>query len=463
MYIIDQNNVGALYYLFTDQASATLSTGLGSISLITDASGNTVQELSFDACLSHSTEGEGKRRDPATWQPFIPGSNTTGTDIGFTGHRHLDIFGLVNMDGRIYDPVIGRFISPDPVLQYPGYTQGLNPYSYCLNNPLRFTDPSGYSIDFFDIFKGFIGTTAFIVNPAMGFAFAMSAATMHGMNAIAKGSGTNLFFDHILPAALFNAATAGSSFAIGKIFGEAGGFWHELGRASAHGVSNGTIRLAQGGKFEQGFLAGFISSGVSSIKLSDNLLINTAVAAAVGGTTEAIGGGKFLNGAVTGAYVFLLNHAAHPKLKGQKFKNGEDAYKAARSRTKMPDGGHNETPFWLVQDESNDKQELYFYVPSMDEYEATSEKCNFNLYQDGDGYFYLDKELTQRAINNYHVSYTNKMLLPTGSVLDYETSQKYNGMPVYHMNSENNRCFLYQYPQTNAEKFNRNQIWPNAN
>ncbi len=105
--------------------------------------------------------------------------------------------------------------------------------------------------------------------------------------------------------------TMGSSKAIGDIFGETGRFWKELRRASAHGVSNGMIRMAQGGKFEHGFLAGFISSGVSSMHVSDNLLLNTAVAATVGGTTEAIGGGKFLNGAVTGAYVFLMNHEAH--------------------------------------------------------------------------------------------------------------------------------------------------------
>jgi hypothetical protein len=50
------------------------------------------------------------------------------------------------MNGRMYDPTIGRFLSPDPVLQFPNYTQGLNPYSYALNNPLRFVDPDGYSL-----------------------------------------------------------------------------------------------------------------------------------------------------------------------------------------------------------------------------------------------------------------------------------------------------------------------------
>ena len=145
MYIIDQNNVGALYYLFTDHASATLSTGFGLISLITDASGNTVQELSFDACLSHSTEGEGKRRDPATWQPYATNATIPAAfiDRGFTFHEHLHPFTLINMNGRAYDPLVGRFLSADPYIQAPDNPQNLNRYSYCLNNPLRYSDPSG--------------------------------------------------------------------------------------------------------------------------------------------------------------------------------------------------------------------------------------------------------------------------------------------------------------------------------
>jgi RHS repeat-associated protein len=48
-----------------------------------------------------------------------------------------------DMNGRLYDPVVGRFLSPDPVVQDPSFTQSLNRYSYCLNNPLKYTDPSG--------------------------------------------------------------------------------------------------------------------------------------------------------------------------------------------------------------------------------------------------------------------------------------------------------------------------------
>ena len=61
----------------------------------------------------------------------------------YTGHEHLPWFGLVNMNARLYDPATGRFLNPDPLVQDPTSTQSFNRYSYCLNNPLRYTDPTG--------------------------------------------------------------------------------------------------------------------------------------------------------------------------------------------------------------------------------------------------------------------------------------------------------------------------------
>ena len=52
---------------------------------------------------------------------------------------------MVNMDGRMYDPILGRFMTPDPFVQMPDFTQSLNRYSYCMNTPLSLTDPTGYS------------------------------------------------------------------------------------------------------------------------------------------------------------------------------------------------------------------------------------------------------------------------------------------------------------------------------
>ncbi len=72
-------------------------------------------------------------------------SPLNGDSRGFTGHEHLAELGLIHMNGRIYDPVIGRFLQADPIIQAPGNAQSHNRYSYVMNNPLSLTDPSGFS------------------------------------------------------------------------------------------------------------------------------------------------------------------------------------------------------------------------------------------------------------------------------------------------------------------------------
>jgi len=94
----------------------------------------------------------------------------------------------------------------------------------------------------------------------------------------------------------------------------------ELRRAIAHGTFNGAMRWAQGGKFEHGFLSGFVSSlGGSYLQANGANMTGAAkiaISAAIGGTAEALGGGKFANGAVTGAYVMAWNHMIHPPQTG---------------------------------------------------------------------------------------------------------------------------------------------------
>ena len=65
---------------------------------------------------------------------------------GYTSHEHLPEFGLINMNARLYDPILGRFLSPDPFIADGTYSQDYNRYSYCLNNPLKYTDPGGKKI-----------------------------------------------------------------------------------------------------------------------------------------------------------------------------------------------------------------------------------------------------------------------------------------------------------------------------
>ena len=109
---------------------------LGSITHTTTSSGSVVQELSYDAW--------GRLRNPTNQTAYTPGSEPTlFLGRGYTGHEHLPWFGLVNMNARLYDPAVGRFLSPDPNIQAPDMTQNYNRYSYVLNNPLRYTDPTG--------------------------------------------------------------------------------------------------------------------------------------------------------------------------------------------------------------------------------------------------------------------------------------------------------------------------------
>ncbi|MDR0604702.1 MAG: hypothetical protein LBG80_10405 [Bacteroidales bacterium] len=78
------------------------------------------------------------------WGKQTVTNNTFKFHRGFTGHEHLPEFALINMNGRMYDPILGRFLSPDPsYVQAPEFSQNFNRYSYCVNNPLLYTDPSG--------------------------------------------------------------------------------------------------------------------------------------------------------------------------------------------------------------------------------------------------------------------------------------------------------------------------------
>ena len=120
---VKNNSTDSMYYTHTDH--------LSSITEITDNTGTLLQRLAYDAW--------GKRS-------FITnniGVNNFLFDRGYTGHEHLDQFALINMNGRLYDPVLGRMLSPDNYVQNATNTQGFNRYSYAMNNPMVYTDPDG--------------------------------------------------------------------------------------------------------------------------------------------------------------------------------------------------------------------------------------------------------------------------------------------------------------------------------
>ncbi len=125
---VKENNVWKIYYICRDY--------LGSITHVANADGSLKQELSYDAW--------GRLRNPATHAAYAPGSEPIlFLRRGYTGHEHLYWFGLVNMNARLYDPVLGRFLSPDPYVGNPFMTQNYKRYTYAMNNPLVYIDQDG--------------------------------------------------------------------------------------------------------------------------------------------------------------------------------------------------------------------------------------------------------------------------------------------------------------------------------
>ncbi|PTX94219.1 RHS repeat-associated core domain-containing protein [Opitutus sp. ER46] len=125
---------------------------LGSIEAITPF-GSTDGSLAADGggkAGRFSEDAWGQRRNPLTWSGAPTTTDNGGADSlsprGFTGHEMLDDLGLVHMNGRIYDPVLGRFFSADSFVQFPGNLQSYNRYSYVQNNPLSLYDPTGFLI-----------------------------------------------------------------------------------------------------------------------------------------------------------------------------------------------------------------------------------------------------------------------------------------------------------------------------
>ena len=124
--LISDGEVQKLYYLYRDY--------LGSIVMLTDEDGNIAERRHFDPWGQpiKVEDGAGK---------VLQG--LTLLDRGFTGHEHLQTVGLIHMNGRLYDPVLHRFLQPDNYVQDPFNTQNFNRYGYVLNNPLLYIDPTG--------------------------------------------------------------------------------------------------------------------------------------------------------------------------------------------------------------------------------------------------------------------------------------------------------------------------------
>lgn len=277
---------------------------LGSIIAVTNATGQVVERSAY------RTFGEKYNPFANEAAPSLYTVNSAFTRRGFTGHETLS-GGLIHMNGRVYDAVLGRFLSADPNIQFANDPQSYNRYSYVLNNPLSYTDPSGYFLrKVFSEASRFmrkhertiiaIAITAIAPNPFMGGFLSSYISSGGNLRAALIGGITAVAFSGLhswQPNSLYSMDGAA------KVF--------------AHGMVGGASAAAQGGDFKEGFMAAAVTQAVSQVVgtkvFGANVedigvrIKNAAAAAVVGGTTSVLTGGKFANGAITGAFSRMFN------------------------------------------------------------------------------------------------------------------------------------------------------------
>lgn len=258
-----------------------------------------------------------------------------------SGHEQIsELNGLVHMNARVYDSDIGRFLSADTVIQDPHDSQSYNRYSYVRNNPLTYTDPTGNSwwTKFRD--KWVKPIVSIVVAAVIVAASGGSALGIFLAGASSGGIMTGTV-QGAFKGGLFAVFSAGIAMGIGNGFESAFGLEHgatlygssqvgaQILRAGVHGISRAIIGLAQGSKFKSGFASGFASAlfspGASlGGRSTGGFTMRTTIASIVGGTASELGGGKFSNGAVSGAFVHMFN--AEGVLKKLTFSEAREHY-----------------------------------------------------------------------------------------------------------------------------------------
>lgn len=338
---------------------------LGSLIATTNAVGAVTARYSYDPF--------GKRRSVnGTYDPFgnivvdwgaSASASASGTDRGYTGHEHLDDVGVIHMNGRIFDPMLARFMQADPLIQSPENLQNYDRYAYCFNAPTTCTDPSGYKslrqhfraidtyirrpsvehwhgvfrsqpgqakidrffmenevaymaakivVAYFTFGLGSAGMDAYYNYERTGSAnssfkvFAVGAATSLAFYGVGQATTTAYSYDVFNAAGMpIGAVTVTSQNAFAAVVGHA-----LVGCASAE---------ASGGNCGSGALAAAFGkaatiAGPNFSQSSDPFVrvgAGTAWAAMAGGIGAELGGGKFANGAQTGAMGYLFNELMH--------------------------------------------------------------------------------------------------------------------------------------------------------
>jgi RHS repeat-associated protein len=320
---------------------------LGSLIATTDHAGVVTERYAYDPF--------GKRRKTdSSYDAFgtlvIDWTTDTakGTDRGFTGHEHLDELGLVHMNGRIFDPLIGRFLQTDPFIQAPDNLQNYDRFAYCFNSPTVCTDPSGQLSAYL---KNPVRAAKYY-DPAGNYVMTKTAQNKYGymIGSVAIGV-ASLYCGPWYAACVAGGTAAWSTFAgasdaqafrNGAIAGATAYAMNAVGSATTtqgymtvedvwisgsvnvpanvagHALVGCASSAAGGGSCQSGALSGAFGAALSASGLYNtgsglsNKVIATIQHSIAGGIGSVLGGGKFANGAVTGAFGYLFNCSLHP-------------------------------------------------------------------------------------------------------------------------------------------------------
>ena len=225
---------------------------------------------------TYSYDAWGQLRDPLTHQLY---AHNAQPELllrrGYTGHEHLREFGLINMNARLYNPVIGRFLSPDPYVPDWTYSQDFNRYMYARNNPLIYTDPSGEIV--------WLVPALVTIGKAILVGAATGAVVGGATYAVAAGVSGN-----------WNTGDFWKSVGFGAVGGAIGGGFSGLGAVGAFGQF--------GNSFAYGMLSQTSTSVVTNAIYGNNITLGSVVGGMAGSFLSAsmpsfsgVQGGLFKN------------------------------------------------------------------------------------------------------------------------------------------------------------------------
>jgi RHS repeat-associated protein len=298
---------------------------LGSIVAVTRANGQVLERPAFDAWGRRLLDNG--QTDPAT-------SGPSHGDRGYTGHAHLDELGLIHMNGRVYDPVLARFLSPDPLIQDPSNLQNYNLYSYVLNNPLRYTDPAGewWQVVAFVVgavmaqegnqYWRMVGQMLMMAGMTVGGGQGGLLTGANGLGSLTAGSKIAV---SAWAAGFSTALTPGTS---GADMAQSMAFAAAFAAIGASSIPDGPERIAahalvgcvqgamSGGKCGPSAMAAGFGKAVSTYMPGGlNNFELGVVTTIAGGTASVIGGGKFSSGALSAGMGYLFNYMSNKWLR----------------------------------------------------------------------------------------------------------------------------------------------------